>query len=104
VPGEPFFRMCETEGAPNSETRIEVIARGDGDWHYALYPHTGRKHQLRVHMAALGAAIRNDPLYPALMDEAEDDHARPLRLLAQGLAFVDPLSGQPRCFESKLAL
>jgi len=104
VPGEPFFRMRETDGPPNSETRIEVIARGDGDWRYALYPHTGRKHQLRVHMAALGAAIRNDPLYPVLMEEADDDHAHPLRLLAQGLTFVDPLSGLPRRFESKLGL
>ncbi|MGC1548137.1 MAG: pseudouridine synthase [Rhodanobacter sp.] len=102
--GEPFFRMHETDGLPNSETRIEVIARGDGDWHYALYPHTGRKHQLRVHMAGLGAAIRNDPLYPVLAQEQDDDHARPMKLLAQGLTFTDPLSGELRQFESRYSL
>ncbi|MGP1665330.1 MAG: pseudouridine synthase, partial [Rhodanobacter sp.] len=46
VPGEPFFRMQEGEGAPNSETRIDVISRDAAIWRYALYPHTGRKHQL----------------------------------------------------------
>ncbi|MFN7293189.1 MAG: pseudouridine synthase [Lysobacteraceae bacterium] len=32
VPGEPFFRMREAEGEPNSETRIEVIEREDTWW------------------------------------------------------------------------
>jgi tRNA pseudouridine32 synthase/23S rRNA pseudouridine746 synthase len=58
VAGEPFFRMQEIEGPANSETRIDVIARGDACWRYALTPITGRKHQLRVHMAALGRADR----------------------------------------------
>lgn len=104
VPGEPFFRMCETPGEPNSETRIEVVQRGDAYWRYALHPVTGRKHQLRVHMAALGAPILNDRFYPYLQDEAADDYARPLKLLAQGLAFVDPLSGKAREFTSTLGL
>ncbi len=58
VPGEPFFRMAEVPGEPNARTRIEVID-GEGPWwRYRLHPETGRKHQLRVHMAALGAPIR----------------------------------------------
>lgn len=104
VQGEPFFRMAEVEGEPNSETRIEVIERGDTDWRYALHPMTGRKHQLRVHMAALGAPIRNDPLYPELAVAAADDYRRPLKLLARELAFVDPLSGEFRRFRSGLTL
>lgn len=104
VRGEPFFRMTEAAGAPNSETRLEVLERGPGDWRYALYPVTGRKHQLRVHMAALGAPIRNDPWYPQLDAPRADDHAHPLQLLAQGLAFVDPVSGEPRRFESRHTL
>jgi tRNA pseudouridine32 synthase/23S rRNA pseudouridine746 synthase len=95
-----FFRMCEIEGEANSETGIEVSERRGERWRYALYPVTGRKHQLRTHMAALGAPICNDPWYPVLRAQALDDYRRPLQLLAQRLAFIDPLSGEPRCFES----
>ena len=104
VVGEPFFRMQEIEGAPNSETAIDVIARGDNYWRYVLHPVTGRKHQLRVHMAALGAPIIGDTLYPQLTGKAADDYQRPLQLLAQSLRFVDPLSGEQRQFESQLRL
>jgi tRNA pseudouridine32 synthase/23S rRNA pseudouridine746 synthase len=104
VAGEPFFRMRESDGTANSETRIEPIERGGDYWRYALFPLTGRKHQLRLHMAALGAPIVGDGLYPELAEQAADDYRRPLKLLAQGLAFIDPLSGQPRRFESRLAL
>jgi tRNA pseudouridine32 synthase/23S rRNA pseudouridine746 synthase len=103
-PGEPFFRMREVEGPPNSETRIDVIERAGPDWRYALEPITGRKHQLRVHMAALGAPIQGDPLYPELANEGCDDFDRPLKLLARRLAFIDPIDGASRTFESGLAL
>lgn len=105
APGDPFFRMSEIPGEPNSETAIDVLDRGPRYWRYALEPHTGRKHQLRVHMAALGAPICNDRLYPELQQaDVADDHARPLQLLACGLAFVDPLSGRHREFRTSLAL
>jgi tRNA pseudouridine32 synthase/23S rRNA pseudouridine746 synthase len=104
VAGEPFFRMREVEGAANSETRIEVIAGGDGDWRYALAPVTGRKHQLRVHMAALGAPIANDRTYPVLRDRATVDYSMPLQLLASRLDFIDPISGLERSFASGFRL
>ncbi|HET8899333.1 MAG TPA: pseudouridine synthase [Rhodanobacteraceae bacterium] len=100
VAGEPFFRMREVSGEANSETRIEVRARGAACWRYLLYPLGGRKHQLRVHMAALGAAIANDPLYPELAGAAPDDASRPLQLIAKALRFDDPLQGGERFFES----
>lgn len=99
--GEPFFRMCEADGVPNSETRIDVIGREPLAWRYRLQPITGRKHQLRVHMAALGAPIVNDSLYPELAMRAPDDFSRPLQLLAKALRFNDPIDGQPRSFESR---
>lgn len=102
--GEPFFRMREVPGEPNSETRIEVIGRDASLWRYRLRPVTGRKHQLRLHMAGLGAPIANDPLYPQLAASAPDDPARPLQLLASALDFVDPLTGDPRHFESSRVL
>jgi tRNA pseudouridine32 synthase/23S rRNA pseudouridine746 synthase len=101
--GEPFFRMREVEGTPNAETRIDVIERGNSTWRYALTPVTGKKHQLRVHMAALGAPIVNDLVYPILRAETED-YRRPLKLLAKSLAFVDPVSGIERRFESRFEL
>ncbi|KWR79132.1 MULTISPECIES: pseudouridine synthase [Pseudomonas] len=107
VDGEPFILMREAEGAINSETRIEVLERREHWWRYALYPVSGKRHQLRVHMAALGAALRNDPLYPQLLPEEQrrsDDYSRPLQLLARHLAFDDPLTGRPRQFDSQLQL
>lgn len=104
VRGEPFFRTQETDGEANSATRVEVIERGDSVWRYALYPVSGKKHQLRVHMNALGAPILNDPWYPNLTTHSADDYSRPLKLLAQRLNFIDPLSGEPRCFESQQQL
>jgi tRNA pseudouridine32 synthase/23S rRNA pseudouridine746 synthase len=102
--GEPFFRMRETAGEANAFTDIDVLERGATAWRYALSPITGRKHQLRVHMAALGAPIANDPLYPVLQEAAEDDPARPLKLLARSLVFDDPVTGAQRRFESARSL
>ena len=104
IEGEPFFRMREGPGVSNTETRIEVCEKHGDLWRYGLYPVTGKKHQLRVHMAALGAGICNDPFYPEVIKDAVDDYARPLKLLAQGLHFIDPLSGEPRAFESQIKL
>lgn len=104
VMGEPFFRMQQVEGCANSETHIDVIERGERLWRYGLTPISGRKHQLRVHMAALGAPIANDPLYPELRVPSADDPTRPLQLLARSLSFVDPISAEPRCFESQFRL
>ena len=99
-----FFRMQEIAGEPNSETRIDVIDRGAGYVRYALSPVTGRKHQLRVHLAALGAPIVNDRLYPVLQAAQPDDYERPLCLLARALEFTDPVTGALRRFESQRTL
>ena len=106
VRGEPFMRMREdARGEPNSETRIETIERLDGGLaRYRLLPHTGRKHQLRVHMAGLGIPIANDPLYPDVREVDDEDFDAPMKLLAQALAFVDPIDGRTRRFESRRRL
>jgi tRNA pseudouridine32 synthase / 23S rRNA pseudouridine746 synthase len=101
--GEPFFRMRQVEGPANSFTMVSAITTQGNLWLYELAPRTGRKHQLRVQMAALGAPIQNDPWYPVLRGDA-DDLDRPLQLLARSLAFNDPFSGEPRHFESRLTL
>ncbi|WP_332748141.1 pseudouridine synthase [Hydrogenophaga sp.] len=99
---ERFFRMLEAEGEPNSETRIEQT-EVHGTWaRYTLSPVTGKRHQLRVHMNALGAPIAGDQFYPQVLRGPDDteDFAEPLRLLARGIAFTDPVTGRDRHFES----
>lgn len=103
VNGEPFFRMQEVEGVSNSETLAQVLEKNGELWRYGLSPVTGKTHQLRVHMTALGASICNDPFYPDIAQE-QDDYNKPLKLLAQSLRFNDPLSGEERYFESRLTL
>ena len=98
--GEPFFRMQEIEGEPNAETSIDRLETLGAISRYELRPRTGKKHQLRLHMAALGMPIIHDRWYPQLLDEGEDDYARPLQLLAKSLAFIDPVSGKDRRFET----
>ncbi|MGO4856955.1 RluA family pseudouridine synthase [Arthrobacter sp. 2MCAF14] len=101
------------DGEPNAETRIELLKTFDGGTHdgaaarralYRLEPHTGKTHQLRVHMASLGLGIVNDAFYPELLDKAPDDYSKPLQLLARGIRFVDPISKQPVEYQSRLEL
>jgi|LSQX01.2.fsa_nt_gb tRNA pseudouridine32 synthase/23S rRNA pseudouridine746 synthase len=99
-----FFLSRETAGAANSQTRIEVLAREGQHWHYRLFPQTGRKHQLRVHLAALGAPIIGDDFYPQPLQRPIDDYSQPLQLLARSLAFTDPLTGERLTFESERIL
>jgi tRNA pseudouridine32 synthase/23S rRNA pseudouridine746 synthase len=107
------------DGEPNAETRIERLATFDAVAAanvaaaagvparralYRLEPHTGKTHQLRVHMASLGLGIVNDAFYPDLLDKAPDDYSKPLQLLARGIRFVDPISGNPVEYRSRLQL
>lgn len=101
-----FFRMCEVPGEANSETRIAVLDTRDGRAFYQLVPLTGKRHQLRVHMNALGIPIEGDQFYPRVLrspDEPED-FTRPLQLLAHSVQFTDPHTGQMRQLHSQLQL
>ena len=101
---QQFFLSEEVAGEPNSETLVELLERRGEVAHYRLHPHTGRKHQLRLHLAALGAPILNDAFYPVALPCKGDDFSAPLQLLARSVSFVDPLSGQPRRFDSGFRL
>ena len=94
------LQAVEEPGDPNAETFIEH----QGGGRYRLIPRTGRTHQLRVHMNALGIPILDDPVYPVVRPDGPEDFARPLRLLARTLEFPDPITGDVRTFESRLRL
>ena len=99
-----FFRMHEVAGTPNTRTRMQVLEQR-GPWaRYRLEPESGKRHQLRVHMAALGLPLWGDGFYPEVHDMPEGDYSRPLQLLARSLAFTDPLDGQSRRFDSRRQL
>lgn len=109
--GNPFFRQHEVPGEPNSETCIELIERMSDQQHalarYRLTPVTGKTHQLRVHMNALGLPIVGDLFYPEVIHGPgvnQEDIAHPLQLLAKAVAFIDPVSGLSRRFESQRKL
>ena len=76
--------------------------------HYRLTPLTGRKHQLRVQLCALGLPIVGDRIYPRLWPQpapgTTPDYSQPLQLLARELTFTDPCNGQPRHFVSRRRL
>jgi len=99
-----IIRAFEEDGEPNAETRVELLEHREGRARYRLSPHTGRTHQLRIHMNGLGIPILGDDFYPELTEKPVDDFTRPLQLLAATLAFDDPISGEPRRFATTRTL
>lgn len=95
-PRRPLQKV-DTESGKPSLTRFEVIARQPGRTRVALMPLTGRSHQLRVHLMALGHPILGDTLYAP-----PDVAALSPRLLlhASELGFSHPLSGEALRFTS----
>lgn len=104
VKSRTYLLAQEVPGEPNAETRVELVEESGGLGRYRLLPHTGKTHQLRVHMASLGIGILNDPFYPVLLEQAPDDFSRPLQLLARSIQFTDPLTKQPVQYRSELTL
>ncbi|QXZ10825.1 pseudouridine synthase [Comamonas sp. Y33R10-2] len=99
-----FFRMHEVAGQPNSCTQMEIIEHNEAWARYRLSPVSGKRHQLRVHMLALGLPLKGDALYPVVNDALHGDYSNPLQLLARSLAFDDPLTGLRREFISRRSL
>jgi tRNA pseudouridine32 synthase / 23S rRNA pseudouridine746 synthase len=80
-----------------SQTRWEVLAREAGITRVKLTPLTGRTHQLRVHMLALGHPILGDTFYA---EGAARDAADRLQLHAEMLQFSHPQDHSLRKFVS----
>ncbi|MCU7856878.1 MAG: pseudouridine synthase, partial [Candidatus Thiodiazotropha sp. (ex Lucinoma borealis)] len=98
VQSEPRFRMRVTEGEANSHSVIRCIQQSAQEALFELNPVTGKTHQLRVHMQALGWPILNDKYYPHLQPLSADNYSAPLQLLAKRIQFIDPVTQHPRAF------
>lgn len=81
----PRQKVDHDKGRP-AITDWQVIDQTEGETRVRLTPHTGRSHQLRVHMLALGHPILGDQIYAP---ETLVDHSR-LMLHAETLALHHP--------------
>jgi tRNA pseudouridine32 synthase/23S rRNA pseudouridine746 synthase len=90
-PNRPRQKIDFEAGKP-SLTHWRVLSRINGNTELELTPHTGRSHQLRVHMMDMGHPILGDSLYAP---KEIQEKAERLQLHAEFLAFKHPLSGVP---------
>lgn len=102
--GTPWFRMKTCTGKVNARSRIRLIEVKGKQARFQLFPITGKKHQLRIHLNGLGFPIINDRYYPTLLTEMPDDFNLPLQLLSRKIEFQDPVTRQKMSFESQRVL
>ncbi|MCI9330587.1 MAG: RluA family pseudouridine synthase [Oscillibacter sp.] len=88
--GDSLVARCVRQDGAPAVSHYKVLARGEGLSFLALWPETGRTHQLRVHMAHLGCPLAGDWLYgtedPALI-------SRPA-LHSYAVSMVHPVTGK----------
>ena len=85
----PRQKVDHQQGRP-AVTDWQVLDRTETETRVRLTPHTGRSHQLRVHMLALGHPILGDQIYAP---DTTRDHPR-LMLHAETLSLHHPVTGQ----------
>lgn len=94
---EAYMRVCEADhpDAEPSRSRYRTLKAAAGAALMELDPQTGRMHQLRVHLAAVGRPIAGDPRYGGAL--VVGGHAVPrLMLHATALSFPHPGGGTKR--------
>jgi tRNA pseudouridine32 synthase/23S rRNA pseudouridine746 synthase len=88
----PPKHLVDCVRGKKSITQWRVLKRGTTTTRVALFPQTGRSHQLRVHLKSIGFPIVGDPIYGT--------PANRLMLHAESLHFFHPLTNQPIQLES----
>ncbi|MBF7073870.1 RNA pseudouridine synthase [Glaciecola sp. MH2013] len=96
-PNRPKQMVDQERGKP-SQTYYKTVSKGQYSSLVELTPITGRSHQLRVHMLAIGHPILGDRLYAHEQALAKSPR---LCLHAQMHRFKHPISGEEMCFESE---
>jgi 23S rRNA pseudouridine1911/1915/1917 synthase len=87
--------MAAGVGRP-AVTHFEVLREGGGHSMLKVWLETGRTHQIRVHLSAIGYPIYADPLY------GEAVPGRRLWLHAENLVFEHPATGEKLEFDSPI--
>ncbi len=106
-------KMAVVEGGKAAQTHLRVLERWPAAELLAVRPHTGRTHQIRVHLRALGHPIVGDPTYASGWEKGfggaagrwASEYARRcgrLFLHAARIAFHHPVSGEHLAFRSPL--
>ena len=95
-PNRPLQKVCHETGKP-AVTDWRVLKASDAESRVRMFPKTGRSHQLRVHMLALGHPILGDPFYAS---GAARDHER-LMLHSEELRLRHPDGGEGVRFRAK---
>ena len=104
--------VIDKQHGKSAATHLRVVKRFTGYTLIEAIPETGRTHQIRAHLAALGLAIMGDKLYQSKIVNAQtkestsfDAGKHPLNLLAAGmglharsLTITHPLSGERQKF------
>ena len=92
---EAWSRVCEDDHADAlaAETRFEVLSRAGDAALVRCSPHTGRMHQIRVHLQHLGCPIAGDVRYGGALT-LEGHRVPRLMLHALTLTFPHPAGGQ----------
>lgn len=89
-------QMVDTQYGKPAITYYQVLERTDKYTRIALYPHTGRTHQLRVH-----AAHPSGLHCPIIGDELYGKKDKRLYLHAESIEFTHPVNGQSMCITEK---
>lgn len=85
-----------SEGGREAITEYWVLERFSGYTLLEVHPHTGRTHQIRVHLAAIEHPVAGDPLYGPRRERLPG--LQRLFLHAERLAFIHPISGEKVSF------
>ncbi len=107
-PTERKRMSTRTKKGRSAVTRWKVIERLNGLTFLEIFPKTGRTHQIRVHLSAIGHPLLGDPLYgkgASSQDQTIKESLKRLKrqaLHAYRLGFTHPLTGERLEFSSPL--
>ncbi|WP_114416739.1 pseudouridine synthase [Marinospirillum perlucidum] len=95
-PNRPLQKVCHDTGKP-SRTGYRLLQEDEASSLLELYPFTGRSHQLRVHLLALGCPILGDRFYAPPAVRAASPR---LLLHAASLSLTHPETGEKLHFQA----